>query len=281
MQFVLDSSFKSKFLMYKEDSTEGKRVKVLLNGHWYRYETFKFIKDIKTIAINEYQYEEQYNTVVALSDYAYDILELHPIYDCGELIYVMPTCKCIGFNVSGLYLKENYSSKYGDIAEWRTSIVDPENIPINAWIELKFNIKEVNIEPYELITYAKYRWCMAFNLEYELYDDARNIELKLNKQGIVDLIEDKLEVNPYKEWIKLANQLWKDREDNKYEYYKTEHWKRLSKEARDFYQNKCGLCGELRGELNVHHSSYENVGRETFNDLILLCKGCHKKHHNK
>lgn len=132
--------------------------------------------------------------------------------------------------------------------------------------------------PYELFIYAKYRWCMAFNLEYERYDDARKIELKLNKQGIVDLIEEEIATNEYKEWIKFANELW---EKDRVKYYQTEHWKRLSREARQFYQNKCRLCGKSGGELNVHHDSYENLGRETFNDLILLCKYCHKKHHNK
>lgn len=203
---------------------------------------------------------------------------MRPIYDCGKLIHVLPTCKWVGFNVSDLYLQENYSSRYGDISQWRPNIVYPVNIPINAWIELKFNVNEVNIEVYELIIYAKYRWCMAFNIEYELFEQAKSIELKLSKQGIVDLIEDKIETNEYKEWIKSANELWKkDRE----KYYQTEHWKRLSRETRKFYQNKCRICNKSVGELNVHHNSYENLGRETFNDLILLCKSCHKKYHNK
>lgn len=51
MQFILDSSFKSKFLMYKEDTIEGQRVKGLLDGQWCGDETFTFIKDIKTIYI--------------------------------------------------------------------------------------------------------------------------------------------------------------------------------------------------------------------------------------
>lgn len=47
----------------------------------------------------------------------------------------------------------------------------------------------------------------------------------------------------------------------------------------------CELCGG-KGVLNVHHKTYENHGRE-FNkyvadsDLIVLCRNCHEKFHDK
>lgn len=47
----------------------------------------------------------------------------------------------------------------------------------------------------------------------------------------------------------------------------------------------CQLCGG-KGILNVHHKTYENHGREHIRmiadkDLIVLCKDCHEKFHDK
>ena len=48
---------------------------------------------------------------------------------------------------------------------------------------------------------------------------------------------------------------------------------------------KCELCGKS-GILNVHHKTYENHGLEHLRsiankDLIVLCKDCHYKFHDK
>lgn len=47
----------------------------------------------------------------------------------------------------------------------------------------------------------------------------------------------------------------------------------------------CELCGG-KGVLNVHHKTYENHGKEfdmeiADSDLIVLCKNCHEKFHDK
>ena len=47
----------------------------------------------------------------------------------------------------------------------------------------------------------------------------------------------------------------------------------------------CELCGK-KGVLNVHHKTYENHGREfdrdiADSDLIVLCRECHEKFHDK
>lgn len=62
------------------------------------------------------------------------------------------------------------------------------------------------------------------------------------------------------------------------EYLKTEHWQHFRKEAVKYFQGKCQLCNSEES-LNLHHRTYENLGRETFNDVILLCKDCHGKFH--
>ena len=61
-------------------------------------------------------------------------------------------------------------------------------------------------------------------------------------------------------------------------YLLTRHWQHFRKEALKFYQNKCQTCGKVT-VLDVHHRSYDNIGEETFNDVIVLCHECHGKFH--
>lgn len=63
-------------------------------------------------------------------------------------------------------------------------------------------------------------------------------------------------------------------------YLKTLHWKTRRKEALKAANNKCQLCGS-GGELHVHHKNYDRRGEELAEDLIVLCKECHAKHHDK
>jgi len=44
--------------------------------------------------------------------------------------------------------------------------------------------------------------------------------------------------------------------------------------------NKCGICNAT-SDLHVHHKTYENIGKESDEDLIVLCKSCHYKFHTK
>jgi len=62
------------------------------------------------------------------------------------------------------------------------------------------------------------------------------------------------------------------------EYLYTEHWEHFKKEVHKFYSNKCVVCCSTE-KLSVHHNNYNNIGRETFNDVILVCGDCHRKIH--
>lgn len=66
------------------------------------------------------------------------------------------------------------------------------------------------------------------------------------------------------------------------EYLQTEHWLHFKSEARKYFQNSCQVCG-ISGDLaklDIHHKTYENRGRETFLDVIMLCDKCHGTFHN-
>jgi len=65
------------------------------------------------------------------------------------------------------------------------------------------------------------------------------------------------------------------------DYLLTEHWKHFAKEAIKHYKYKCVLCNAEHVVLHVHHKTYENLARETFNDVIVLCADCHKMVHSR
>jgi len=62
-------------------------------------------------------------------------------------------------------------------------------------------------------------------------------------------------------------------------YLKTEEWQVTRLRAIENAQGKCQGCGALGIELHVHHKTYERRGEELPDDLIVLCKECHAKHH--
>lgn len=57
-------------------------------------------------------------------------------------------------------------------------------------------------------------------------------------------------------------------------YLGSKRWagKRKRRLRRD--NKTCQTCGETMG-LEVHHRTYERVGRERLSDLVTLCSWCH------
>ena len=65
------------------------------------------------------------------------------------------------------------------------------------------------------------------------------------------------------------------------EYLQTGEWQSKRKTALKDADNKCQLCSVGDTELHVHHKTYERRGEELPEDLIVLCKKCHAKQHEK
>lgn len=64
-------------------------------------------------------------------------------------------------------------------------------------------------------------------------------------------------------------------------YLRSSHWQNTRLQAFEYYGNCCAICGG-NDNLNVHHRNYNNLGKETINkDLIVLCRNCHSKFHDK
>jgi hypothetical protein len=63
-------------------------------------------------------------------------------------------------------------------------------------------------------------------------------------------------------------------------YLQTPHWQAMRQATWERCGNRCQLCNSQDG-LHVHHRTYENLGRENPEDLIVLCSKCHAKFHDK
>ena|SRR4030067_1418798 len=73
------------------------------------------------------------------------------------------------------------------------------------------------------------------------------------------------------------------------EYLKSEHWKetrrrffersqRVLMMRRKYGRIVCEFCKKF-GKFNLHHKTYERLGRERTTDLIILCDDCHLEVH--
>ena len=64
------------------------------------------------------------------------------------------------------------------------------------------------------------------------------------------------------------------------DYLQTDIWRTIRAQRLAVDNNQCVLCGEEAS--HVHHRRYpKEWGKETVNDLVSLCSGCHKKHHEQ
>jgi cytochrome c553 len=61
------------------------------------------------------------------------------------------------------------------------------------------------------------------------------------------------------------------------EYRRSAHWRAVSRLMRSL-EKVCEICA-FPYELNVHHKTYERLGHEHPNDLIVLCRACHARTH--
>lgn len=75
------------------------------------------------------------------------------------------------------------------------------------------------------------------------------------------------------------------------EYLRSHEWKKLRARILRQRGKRCELCGtgqyatvgcvrtSMPSVLQVHHLTYERVGEELDDDLVVLCRDCHKQLH--
>lgn len=106
---------------------------------------------------------------------------------------------------------------------------------------------------------------------------------QLKKQGFSDR-----SIKEYKDWIKKPKP--KKQPKKKVEkplsrhqkaylkYLESEHWAQIKLDLYAVRGFQCEVCFSTRS-IQVHHKTYERIGREEPQDVILLCRPCHKKAH--
>jgi 5-methylcytosine-specific restriction endonuclease McrA len=62
-------------------------------------------------------------------------------------------------------------------------------------------------------------------------------------------------------------------------YLATPEWGYRRREMVKAAERKCGRCGRYSPNLDVHHLTYERLGNELPEDLIVLCHDCHSLEH--
>jgi 5-methylcytosine-specific restriction endonuclease McrA len=63
------------------------------------------------------------------------------------------------------------------------------------------------------------------------------------------------------------------------DYLRTDEWQYRRREMVKAAERKCQSCGRPSHLLNVHHLTYERLGNEDPDDLIVLCESCHENRH--
>jgi 5-methylcytosine-specific restriction endonuclease McrA len=62
------------------------------------------------------------------------------------------------------------------------------------------------------------------------------------------------------------------------QYLRSEGWMLRRQVALDRARGFCEDCG-ARGSLDVHHRTYKRKGNERPEDLVAVCRRCHKERH--
>ena len=63
-------------------------------------------------------------------------------------------------------------------------------------------------------------------------------------------------------------------------YIKSAQWRNIRAMLIKDASNQCSKCkalGYSSRPLEIHHKTYERLGRESLNDLEVLCKSCHEQ----
>lgn len=64
------------------------------------------------------------------------------------------------------------------------------------------------------------------------------------------------------------------------EHMKSDYWRKIRFQVRERDKHKCRHCGSGMN-LVCHHITYENLGNESLDDLLTLCKRCHYNVHQE
>ena len=58
-------------------------------------------------------------------------------------------------------------------------------------------------------------------------------------------------------------------------YIRSSKWQEIRQRALNRAGNRCEKCQAV-GRLDVHHLTYDRLGSELLEDLLVVCEACHK-----
>lgn len=64
-------------------------------------------------------------------------------------------------------------------------------------------------------------------------------------------------------------------------YLRTPEWRRTRAAALLRAGQRCALDVTHGEDLDVHHRTYERLGAELAEDVVVLCRPCHRMHHQE
>lgn len=82
---------------------------------------------------------------------------------------------------------------------------------------------------------------------------------------------------PYRAKLVIA---YSSNRDRYYEYLQSAQWARIRAAVVERDEHACMVCNSTRS-LNVHHRTYDRIGREEMRDLVTLCRACHERYHHE
>lgn len=59
-------------------------------------------------------------------------------------------------------------------------------------------------------------------------------------------------------------------------YLKSPKWAAKREAYFNAFGKFCRACGKTVGPIQLHHMTYERLGRERMSDLVALCRDCHR-----
>lgn len=116
------------------------------------------------------------------------------------------------------------------------------------------------IECYEACEPRKFEWSLDEAIEATILERTEQITISMPGSNRRDPVLSRM---PYRE------------------YLATPHWLVMRSVALVRAGFQCRHCEAEDVRLDVHHLSYARLGRETANDLIVLCGWCHADEHGR
>jgi transposase-like protein len=103
-----------------------------------------------------------------------------------------------------------------------------------------------------------------------------------NKQSEIDSVNEEMRINNFTKEDETEYVIECLKSMPYGEFLKTVYWKKIKDKKLREAKYKCAVCNS-KLELNVHHKTYSNHGKEHANldDLVVLCSECHAIFHGK